>query len=79
MVDKFGRSYNSDAILPSQSAFGIGGVKRRPDLVSNVPTSFMMTFRRLDAAASLVSINFVYSTDDGTSSVVLRNIPLETR
>jgi TolB-like protein len=79
LVDKFGHSYNSDAIPPSQSAFGIGGVKRRPDLVSNVPTSFMMTFKRLEAAARLVSINLVYSTNDGTSSVVLRNIPLEGR
>jgi hypothetical protein len=39
----------------------------------------MMTFKRLEAAARLVSINLVYSTNDGTSSVVLRNIPLEGR
>lgn len=78
LADNFGRSYNSDA--PAEpGAFGTGGVKRLRNLASNVPTSCMMTFRSLDAAASLVSINLVYSTDNGTSSVVLRNIPLEAR
>ena len=79
LVDNFGRSYNSDATGPSQRAFGMGGIKRLPNLLSNVPTSFMMTFRSLDAAVSLVSINLIYSTGDGTSSVVLRNIPLDAR
>ena len=79
LVDNFGRSYNSDATQPSQRGFGIGSIKRPEILMSNLPTSFTTTFRSVDAAAKTVNINLVYSTDDGRSSVLLRDIPLDTR